>query len=278
MNYIDHHAHMISRTTDDYEKMALSGCVAITEPSFWAGWDRGGADSFEDYYRQLTATEPVRAAAYRIQHYSWLAMNPKEADNRELSKEVLKRIPKFLGCPTVLGIGEIGLNRITRNEVDTFRDQVELAIAHKQLILIHTPHLEDKRKGTQICVDILREYPELNPENVLIDHAEEHTLEMILEHGFWAGLTLYPLTKLSPTRAVDIIETFGPGRLCIAGACDWGPSDSMAVPRFILEMRRRGHTQELIHQCVFDNPVRFLGQSKNFRIAPRAREAVVALV
>ena len=60
MNYIDHHAHMNSRTTDDYEKMALSGCIAVTEPSFWAGWDRSGADSFEDYYRQLTVTEPAR--------------------------------------------------------------------------------------------------------------------------------------------------------------------------------------------------------------------------
>ena len=28
MDYIDIHAHMISRTTDDYERMALAGCVA----------------------------------------------------------------------------------------------------------------------------------------------------------------------------------------------------------------------------------------------------------
>ena len=28
MKYIDHHAHMVSRTTDDYAQMALTGCVA----------------------------------------------------------------------------------------------------------------------------------------------------------------------------------------------------------------------------------------------------------
>ena len=114
MNYIDHHAHMVSRTTDDYQQMALTGCVAVTEPAFWAGWDRSGADGFEDYFRQLTEFEPARAAQYRIQHYTWMAMNPKEADDRELSREVLKRIPAFLDKPTVLGIGEIGLNRVTR--------------------------------------------------------------------------------------------------------------------------------------------------------------------
>ncbi len=44
VRYIDHHAHMVSRTTDDYASMALSGCIAVTEPAFWAGWDRSTAD------------------------------------------------------------------------------------------------------------------------------------------------------------------------------------------------------------------------------------------
>ncbi len=96
MKYIDHHAHMVSRTTDDYQAMALSGCVAVTEPAFWAGWDRSHADGFEDYFRQLTEFEPKRAAQYHIQHYAWMAMNPKEADDRPLSRDVLARIPKFL--------------------------------------------------------------------------------------------------------------------------------------------------------------------------------------
>ena len=37
--YIDPHVHMVSRTTDDYARMAVAGCVAITEPAFWAGYD-----------------------------------------------------------------------------------------------------------------------------------------------------------------------------------------------------------------------------------------------
>ena len=45
MQYIDPHIHMISRVTDDYHRMAQCGCVAISEPAFWAGFDRGSADS-----------------------------------------------------------------------------------------------------------------------------------------------------------------------------------------------------------------------------------------
>jgi uncharacterized protein len=266
VRYIDHHAHMVSRTTDDYQQLALTGCVAVTEPAFWAGWDRSCGDSVEDYFRQLTEFEPKRAAQYGIQHYTWLAINPKEADDRTLSRDVLQRIPKFLDRPTVLGIGEIGMNRITRNEIATYMEQVELAIEHRQLILIHTPHLEDKLKGTRISIEVLGRYREIDPGRVLIDHAEEHTIDMILERGFWAGLTLYPQTKISPQRAVDVIEKYGTERICVAGACDWGPSDPIAVPRFAMEMRRRRHPDSLVEQVVFQNPVAFLSQSPKFKV------------
>jgi predicted metal-dependent TIM-barrel fold hydrolase len=257
---------MVSRTTDDYAAMALTGCVAVTEPAFWAGWDRSTADGMTDYFRQLVEFEPKRAAQHGIAHYAWLGMNPKESDNRELSKAVLARLPGLLDAPTVLGVGEIGLNRVTRNEVATFEDQVALAADLRQLVLIHTPHLEDKHKGTRVTIDVLRRYAPLAPHRVLIDHAEEHTIEMILDGGYWAGLTLYPQTKVSAARAADMIEKHGPERILVAGACDWGPSEPLAVPKFVIEMRRRRHSEALIHQVVLENPARFLGQSPKFRV------------
>src|SRR4029079_8035609 len=122
-----------------------------------------------------------------------------------------------------------------------------------------------------ISLDVLRQHPQLAPGRVLVDHAEEHTIEMILEHGYWAGLTLYPQTKVSPQRAVDMIEKYGPDRICVAGACDWGPSDPIAVPRFAMEMRRRRLPEELIQRVIFDNPVTYLSQTGKFHIA---RESV----
>src|SRR5918995_194514 len=84
------------------------------------------------------------------------------------------------------------------------------------------------------------------PGRVMVDHAEEHTVDMILDAGFWTGLTLYPVTKVAPGRAIDIIETRGPERICVASACDWGESRPTAIPELVLEMRRRGHPDSLI--------------------------------
>ncbi|MFV2066822.1 MAG: TatD family hydrolase [Pirellulales bacterium] len=275
MDYIDPHIHMVSRTTDDYAILARMGCVAMSEPAFWPGFDRGTVDGFRDYFQQLTDFEPRRAANYGIQHFSWLCINAKEAENVRLSREVLAMIPEFLDRPGVLGIGEIGLNKNTRNEVTVFEEHVQLALRTEEQILIHTPHLEDKHPGTRMILDILRAEPGIDRGRVLIDHVEEHTIGPVLEEGYWAGMTLYPVTKCTPDRAVDMVERYGTERLMVNSAGDWGPSKPTAVPDFIMAMRRRGHSEREIRHLVYDNPLTFFRQSRRFtfRDASAACEA-----
>ncbi len=269
MNYIDPHIHMVSRTTDDYETLARMGCVALTEPAFWAGYDRGSVDGFRDYFEQLTGFEPRRAAQYGIQHYTWLCINAKEAEDVALSREVIAMIPEFLQRPGVLGIGEIGLNRNTKNEATVFLEHMELAHRLDELILIHTPHLQDKYAGTRMILDMLSGDTRTKRDRVLVDHVEEHTIGHVLEAGYWAGMTLYPVSKCTPQRAADMVELYGPERLLVNSAGDWGPSKPTAVPDFILEMRGRGHEESLIRKVVYDNPLEFFGGCKRFSFTPR---------
>ncbi len=264
--FVDPHIHMVSRTTDDYETLAKMGCVALSEPAFWAGFDRGSVESFRDYFRQLTEFEPKRAAQYGIQHFTWLCINAKEAENVSLSREVIAMIPEFLDKPGVLGIGEIGLNKNTKNEATIFLEHMELAIKYQQQILIHTPHLEDKYQGTRMILDMLKGDSRIQRHRVLVDHVEEHTIGPVLEAGFWAGMTLYPVTKCTPQRAADMIEKYGPERLMANSAGDWGPSKPTAVPDLILELRRRGHSESTIRRVVYDNPITFFSQSKHFKL------------
>ena len=266
MKYIEPHAHMVSRVTDDYERMALAGCVAVCEPAFWAGFDRSAPAGFHDYFSQLTEHEPKRAAKFGLQHFCWLCINSKEAEDLKLAEEVVALVPQFLDRPNVLGIGEIGLNKNSRNELRIFELQVDLAARHNQLILVHTPHLEDKLKGTQLILAALKNDRRIQPERVIIDHVEEHTVDLVLDAGMWAGMTLYPETKCTPARAIDVLESYGQERLWLNSACDWGVSDPLAVPKTALEMKKRGQLAEAIDRVVFDNPRKFLGQSPNFKL------------
>ena len=196
MYYIDPHIHMVSRTTDDYETLAKMGCVAVSEPAFWAGYDRGSVDGFRDYFEQLTAFEPKRAGWYGIQHFTWLCINAKEAENVALSREVIAMIPEFLEPAGRAGHRRDRAEQEHAQRGDRVPGALDLAVRTDEQILIHTPHLEDKYQGTRMILDMLCDDGRINRERVLVDHVEEHTVRHVLDEGFWAGMTLYPVSEV----------------------------------------------------------------------------------
>ncbi len=268
MYFFDPHIHIASRTTDELQALAKAGCVAVGEPAFWMGYDRSGVNSFYDYFRQLTEWEPKRTAQYGIRHYVWVGVNAKEAENVGFAREVISLLPEFLDKPEVLGVGEIGLNKCTKNEVTTLLELIDLALVRDEQLLFHTPHLEEKYRGTRMILDILRADRRVDRSRVCIDHCEEHTIGQVLDEGYWAGITLYPLTKATPERAANMVEIYGPDRILINSSADWDPSDPLAVSAFIYTMRRRGHPESLLRQLVYENPLRFMNQSRSFSFAP----------
>ena len=254
---------MVSRVTDDYERMALAGCEAVCEPAFWAGFDRSSPAGFFDYFRQLTEHEPKRAAKFGLKHFCWLCINPKESEDVKLAAGS-HRADSAISRPP-----ERARHRRNRPEqkfaerIEVLEMHVDLAARHDQLILVHTPHLEDKLKGTRLILDVLKNDKRIRPERVIIDHVEEHTVELVLDAGHWAGMTLYPETKCSPARAIDILETYGSENLWLNSACDWGVSDPLAVPKTALEMKSRGHRAAAIEKVIFQNPKNFSASARS---------------
>ena len=153
-------------------------------------------------------------------------------------------------------------------EITIFEEQVDVAAKHDQLILIHTPHLQDKHKGTRIITDILKNDRRIKRERVLIDHCEEHTIRLARESGFWCGLTIYPVTKVTPQRGADILEMYGTEKICVNSASDWGESSPSMLTDTMLEYRRRGHSDAQLTEVFYNNPCRFFGQSPKWKREP----------
>ena len=114
--FIDPHAHMISRTTDDYEAMARAGVVAVIEPSFWLGQPRTSLGTYVDYLSTILGFEKFRAGQFGIRHYCCIALNPKEANNEALAEAVLEILPHFAVKEGVVAIGELGYDEQTPQE------------------------------------------------------------------------------------------------------------------------------------------------------------------
>ena len=223
MKFIDHHVHMYSRTTDDYRRMAAAGIVAIMEPSFWLGSPRRGPQTFWDYWEHMIRFEPKRAAAVGIDYYCAISVNPKESEDPVLAEETIAAMGPYLDRDRVIAVGEIGFNNTTANEEKAFRRQLEIAVRRQMPIMIHTPHVE-KLKGTVRTVEILKEM-NVPPHLVDIDHNTEETIEAARNTGCYAGMTVYPISKLTPERVSNIIRKFGSERMIVDGSADWGVSD-----------------------------------------------------
>lgn len=260
----DTHIHTSCRTTDDLEKMAMCGVVAVLEPSFWLGSDRKYPESFFDYFEHLITFETERTKKFGIKHFVAIGLNPKEANDIKMAKEVVSQIEKFIKRENVIAIGEIGFDRITKEEEEIFIEQLLLAEKNKMPVVIHTPH-QYKYKGTERTMKIIEEL-KLTQDRIIIDHNTEETLPLVRKYNVWANHSLYPITKLTPERMVEIVKQYGFNRMLVSSAADWGISDPLAIPKTIQLMKKHGFLNEEIEQLVFKNPYNFFSRFDRFSI------------
>lgn len=250
---------MVSRTTDDYQRMAAAGVTAIIEPSFWQGQPRTEVGTFKDYFNTLIGFERFRASQFGIKHYCTIGLNPKEANNEKLAEQVLELMPLYICKEGVVGIGEIGYDDQSKLEERYLIKQAELALEADLPIQIHTPH-RDKKKGTIRTMDVLEDVG-VSPDKVIIDHNNEETVKEVLDRGYWAAFTIYPHTKLGNQRMVEVMLEYGAEKIVVDSAADWGISDPLAVPKTAALMKERGITIEQIEQVTYHNPLSAYGQS-----------------
>jgi predicted metal-dependent TIM-barrel fold hydrolase len=257
--FIDPHAHMISRSTDDYEAMARAGVVAVIEPSFWLGQPRTNVGSYVDYLSAILGFEKFRAGQFGIRHYCCIGLNPKEANNEALAEAVLEVLPRFAVKEGVVALGELGYDEQTPQEDKCLRAQIDLARELDLPIMIHTPH-RDKHRGTLRTMDVLAEH-RFDPGRCVIDHNTEDTVREVLDRGYFAAFSIYPHTKMGNERMTEIVRRYGPERIIIDSACDWGVSDPLAVPKTAVLMAERGIDAAAIRMVTYDNALAVYGLS-----------------
>lgn len=264
MKFFDPHIHMTSRTTDDYQALAAAGVRAIIEPAFWLGQPRTGVATFKDYYNSLIGWERFRSSQFGIKHYCTIGLNSREANNEALAEQVMEILPLYIYKEGVVGVGEIGFDDQTAAEDRFYRLQLELAKEADLPVQVHTPH-RDKKKGTELSMAIALEHG-IAPEMVIIDHNNEETVESVLDQGFWAAFTIYPFTKMGNERMVEIVKKYGPERIMINSAADWGISDPLAVPKTAALMKMKGIDDEAIRLVTYQNAIDAFAQSGQINV------------
>lgn len=255
---------MYSRTTDDYDAMSKAGIEVVVEPSFWLGSPRTSIGTFEDYWEHIISFETTRARQFGIEHFVCISVNPKEANQRPLAIDAVEAMKKYLDRERVVAIGEIGYDLINDLEEEVFVKQMDIAVEKDMLMTIHLPHYNKPQGIKRIENILLNSNNKYNRNKILVDHNVEETIEKTLELGMWAGLSVYPNTKLSPERAMNIVKKYGADRIMVHSAADWGISDPLSVSLVAREMKKVKFSNNEIERVTFYNAYDFFKQSPRF--------------
>ncbi|RMI36441.1 TatD family hydrolase [Streptomyces triticirhizae] len=266
MRIFDPHIHMTSRTTDDYRAMRDVGVQALVEPSFWLGQPRTSVGSFLDYFDALLGWEPFRSSQYDIAHHCALALNPKEANDPRCTP-VLAELDRYLRKDGVVAVGEIGYDSMTPAEDEALAAQLQLAVDHELPALVHTPH-RDKAAGVARTIDVVNE-SNLPTERVLLDHLNETTVKAAKDSGCWLGFSVYPDTKMDEARMVRLLHEYGPEKVLVNSAADWGNSDPLKTRKVGEAMLADGFTEDEVDLVLWRNPVAFYALSGRLDLGER---------
>jgi predicted metal-dependent TIM-barrel fold hydrolase len=169
----------------------------------------------------------------------------------------------------VVCVGEIGFEPSSRTcpdlhgQEELVRREVRLSKEVNVCLDFHVPLPPDqKRKYSEKSLSIYQEY-DFPMNKVAIDHCTGANLEVALNAGAYAAISVQPWRSITPEiaayLAVEFAERFGPDRIMIDTDCGSGPYDPLAVAKTTLALRQKGVPEQTINKVCSTNAKTFYG-------------------
>lgn len=177
--------------------------------------------------------EPGRASSRGLKLHVALGIHPRAIPPDH--GRVLEELPGLLKNPSVVAVGEIGLDSGSEIEKRVFVEQLQMADELGFPVIVHTPRT-GKPEVTPRIVDLIGE--NIDEDRAVVEHVNMDVLPDLIETECILGLTVQP-EKLTPSEAVDILREYGTERFVLNSDMSSAPSDPLSVPRTVHRMRWR---------------------------------------
>ncbi|MTI81827.1 MAG: hydrolase TatD [Firmicutes bacterium] len=224
---------------DGLQAMANGGIKKVISCAVAVGAKH--AESYFDHFRQNYNFYRNWADSVGIELYTAVGVHP--AGIPDDWTRVVDRLPEFLAEPSVVGLGEIGMNNDTQLERDVLKAQLEVAKATNKPCIIHTPN-QNRQAFVNLYFEMAQQVG-ISPQLLVIDHAMLDIIDQINEFGAVPGITIRQ-QHVMPEELAENLDRYSGGML----NCDYSnifnndPTGVIKAARYLQEQNVDNQTIE----------------------------------
>ena len=237
MECFDTHMHSEGKGITELKAMAERGIKRAVSCSYYP-IPPSASETLIDEFRKLETFEVERGERVGMKIYPAIGIHP-----RCIPPNYEKALRYVEENATI--IGEIGLETASELEVEVLKAQLEIAKVRDVPCVIHTP----KKNKLEVTEKILKILEDLNfPEDLaIIDHATEQTVPIVIDKGYWIGLTVQR-GKITKEEVARIVERFGFERFLLNSDTGFNDEEMLTTAEtveFLLEKFDRRDVEKL---------------------------------
>lgn len=247
---IDTHMHADARSGEDFEKMYLAGIDCAITCSYYP-YKIPQDIVLLNHLNRILELDTKRASEQGIDLKVALGIHPT---NSNVNPEIIfKNLYNWIDSKQIVAIGEIGLEDLTDNEIEIFKQQLDIASETNSKVIIHTPR-KNKLKVLKVILDIIPQH--INENQAVIDHINPNVVEEAIDTDCMLGLTVQP-QKMDKFEAISILDKYGFDKFLLNSDISNKPSDPLSVPKTIRELKKQSYKKSEIDKVAQDNAKKF---------------------
>ncbi|AGN17237.1 MAG: TatD family hydrolase [Methanobrevibacter boviskoreani] len=247
---IDTHTHCDSRSSEDFEKMYVSGIDTAITCAFYP-YKLMNETVYLNHLERILKYDTKRAAEYGLDLKVALGIHPANANIKP--DLIYENLYKYIEKKQIVAIGEIGLEDLTDQEIKVFIDQLKIADETNTKVIIHTPRKHKKEVLKEIKSIVL---DTIDPKLVVIDHVNKDVVNDVIDEDFTLGLTVQP-QKMEVSEAVDILDEHGFKKFLLNSDISNKPSNPLSVPLTVRTLKKLGYPKKDIKKVSHKNAEKF---------------------
>lgn len=247
---IDTHMHADARSGEDFEQMYLAGIDCAITCSYYP-YKIPEDIVLLNHLNRILELDTKRASEHGLDLKVALGIHPTNSNVNP--EKIFEKLYEWIETKQIIAIGEIGLEDLTDNEINIFKQQLDIADETNSKVIIHTPR-KNKSEVLKVILDIIPEH--INENQAVIDHINPKVIEEAINSDCMLGLTVQP-QKMDKFEAISILDEYGFDKFLLNSDISNKASDPLSVPKTVRELTKQGYGKGEIEKVSHKNAQKF---------------------